>query len=78
MKKKKIDSIIIWIHIEIKNEEKINQIVTGLKSSVNQEYYKQGYDVSDVFKYGSDNGFDGRFYTAKNFGDSLIDTIKPK
>ena len=75
----KIESIFIWIHTDIKRKENIAPIVTGLKSSVNQEYYMQGYDVSDAFSYSSDNGFNGRFYIkispTKSNGDSLIDIV---
>ena len=58
----KIDSISIWILTKITGKENVERIFIGLNSAVNQTFYEQGYDVSDVFSYSSDNGFDGRFY----------------
>lgn len=58
----KIECISIWIHSEIVGKENVERIFTGLKSTVNQKFYNQGYDVSDAFSFSSDNGFDRRFY----------------
>lgn len=58
----KIKSISIWIHSDIKGKEEVERIFSGLKSAVNLKFYEQGYDVSDAFGFGSDNGFNERFY----------------
>ena len=78
----KVESVSIWIHADIKGEEKIAPIFIGLTAAVNQEFWKQGYDVSDAFSFSSDNGFDGRFYIKiypeKENGDSTIDVVEER
>lgn len=78
----KVESVSIWIHADIKGKEKFTPIFIGLRSSVNQVFWEQGYDVSDAFSFSSDNGFDGRFYIRiypkKENGDSIIDVVEER
>ncbi len=57
----KVESVSIWIHTDIKGKEKIDPIFVGLRSAVNRKFEEQGYDVSDAFKIGSNNNYNGRF-----------------
>ena len=72
----KLRSVCIWVHTDLQGAEKINPVFSGLKHVVNQEFYKHGYDVSDTFSIGSDNGYRGHFCIIispqKENGDSLI------
>lgn len=75
----KVKSLSIWIHSDIKGKSNVDRIFVGLKSAVNREFGKQGYDVSDAFKLGSDQNYNGRFCIIvspqKENGDSCIDII---